>query len=359
MTHDGLTKREGAFTPRSSDLAQAKAIVAEARAWAPVNPGHLAHALHALATAERDAGHQIEVVRAAEEALLLDKGLDALQILDLRLLLAQALSELSLDGEALHEAQVAFDAARLSHSYAPTMRALSVLGALYGRMGEQDQAHELLMQALSRARDLQDAAATRTARNNLVGFLSAAAVRPNEIKSPSPAAKAQLHLHASALWLSLDDEPDNFRRLTMGVTAAYGLVLAGDLKEGLSRLQACTDQAEAHGFEATLMKGLGGLGHAHLLQLEPDQARVLLLRCLETAQRLGNGPALICAHEGLSAACGALGDAVQAEWHAQAAEHQKELRERQRDRDRAEIEHDRATLRNAMACIDQYWAAGV
>jgi hypothetical protein len=137
MTHDGLTKREGAFTPRSSDLAQAKAIVAEARARAPVNPGHLAHALHALATAERDAGHQIDVVRAAEEALLLDKGLDTLQILDLRLLLAQALSELSLDGEALHEAQVAFDAARLSHSYAPTMRALSVLGALYGRMGNK------------------------------------------------------------------------------------------------------------------------------------------------------------------------------------------------------------------------------
>lgn len=359
MIQDGSTKREGAFIRRSNDLVQAEAIVAEARARAPVDPGHLAKALHALATVERDAGHQIEVVRAAQEALLLDNGLDSLQILDLRLLLAQALSELSLDGEALHEAQAAFDAARLSHSYVPATRALSVLGALYGRMGEQEQAYELLMQALSRARELHDAAATRTVRNNLVGFLSAVPVRPNDVNSPSHATKAQLHMHASALWLSLDDEPDSFRRLTMGVTAAYGLVLAGDLKEGLSRLQACTDQAEAHGFEATLMKGLGGLAHAHLLQQEPDQARLLLLRCLEAAQRLGNGPALISAHEGLSATYGALGDTLQADLHAQAAEHQKELRDRQLDRDRAEVEHERATLRSAMSHIDQDWAAGV
>jgi hypothetical protein len=52
MIHDGLTTREGAFTRRSNDLIQAKANVAEARAQAPLKPGHLAHALHALATAE-------------------------------------------------------------------------------------------------------------------------------------------------------------------------------------------------------------------------------------------------------------------------------------------------------------------
>lgn len=342
---------------RPSALAVALAAVGDARAQTRGDPSNLVAALQDLAQAARDAGQQMQVVAATEEALLLDDRHDTSRTLDLRLLLAQALSELSLDAEALLEAQAAFDEARQSHRYVPTVRALSTLGVLYGRMDDFDQAHELLMQALSRARDLVDNAAVRSALNNLVGVLTMAVSRCHRLEqAPSQALVGPLRLHAAALWSVLDTEPDTYRRLTMGVTAAYGLACAGDLDAGLPRLQSFASLVLAHGFEATLMKVRGAMAHAHLLRSEPGPARALMLDCLAMAERLGNTSAQISAHEALAKACTALADPEQAAGHVQAAHRLTAQRDQRRADALSQIAQSRAALRLALERIDRDWA---
>jgi tetratricopeptide (TPR) repeat protein len=309
MSREALSVPAHAAHGQPSELALAVAAVDEARAQAQPDPARLTAALHRLAHASRDAGQQMQVLGVTEEALLLDDRHDPLHTLDLRLLRAQALSELSLDAEALQEAQAAFDNARQSRCYVPTVRALSTLGVLYARMDDFDQAHELLMQALSRARDMGDGAAVRSALNNLVGVLTMAVCQPpGHGQVPSPAMQGPLHVQAAALWSALEAEPDAYRRLTMGVTAAYGLACAGELEAGLLRLQALASSALDQGFEATLMKARGAMAHVHLLRAEHGPARALMLDCLAMAEQLGNASAQVSAHEDLARACLALGD---------------------------------------------------
>lgn len=339
-----------------SDLARARAAVGGARAHAHEDPARLVAALHGFAQAARDAGQHLQVVDATEEALLLDDRRDPLQVLDLRLLRAQALSEVSLDLEALQEAQAAFDEARQSHRYVPTVRALSTLGVLYARVDDFDQAHELLMQALSRARDLTDRALVRSTLNNLVGVITMAAARLHwQGKAPPQALQSPLRTHAAALWSAQVAEPDTYRRLTMGVTAAYGLVCAGDLETGLARLQSCAALALEHGFEAALMKARGAMACAQLLRGEPERARDLMLDGLAAAERLGNGAAQRCACEALVTIYRTLGDTEQAARHGEATRRLTEQRERRQADARSKIAHNRAALRKALLNIDRDW----
>lgn len=357
MSRDASPALAHAARSEPSALALAQAAVGEARALGRHDPARLVAALHGLAQAARDAGQQMQVVSATEEALLLDDRHDPARTLDLRLLLAQGLSELSLDAEALQEAQAAFDDARRSHLYVPTVRALSTLGVLYGRMDDFDQAYVLLMQALSRARDLGEGASVRSALNNLVGVLSMAVWQQHrQGQGPSLAMQGPLRVHAAALWSALDAEPDTYRRLTMGVTAAFGLACAGDLESGLQRLQSLASPVKTHGFEATLMKLRGAMAHAHLLRSEPEPARALLLDCLATAERLGNGSAQGSAHEALATACTALGDPQQATRHVDAARLLTEQRDQRRADARSQIARNRDTLRQALEHIDRDWA---
>ena len=174
---------------------------------------------------------------------------------------------------------------------------------------------------------------------------------------PPTAVMPALRVHATALWSSWADEPDPFRHLVIGVTAAYGLALAGDLDLGLVRLQQVTTLALGRGFEATVMKARGSIGHVHLLRSEPGPARALLLDCLSQAEHLGNVPGQLMAHEILSAVCDALGDAGQASVHRRSARQLIQQRNQRCQEARSQIARDRAALRQAMDGMDREWAA--
>jgi tetratricopeptide (TPR) repeat protein len=330
--------------------------VCEARSNAREDTGRLVAALHTFAQAARDAGQHFQVLEATEEALLHDDRRDPSRVLDLRLLRAQALSEVSLDVEALQEAQAAFDDARQSHCYVPTVRALSTLGVLYARVDDFDQAYELLMQALSRARDLNERALVRSTLNNLLGVLTMSVARLIwQGKEPPQAMRSPLRTHATALWSALGEESDTYRRLTMGVTAAYGLVCAGDLDTGLLRLELHASLAAEQGFEAMLMKARGAMACAHMLRGEQQRARDLLLECLAAAERLGNGAAQRCACEALVATCTTPGDTERAARHVEAVRLLTERRERGQAEARGKVALHRAALRKALVSIDRDW----
>jgi tetratricopeptide (TPR) repeat protein len=195
-----------------------------------------------------NAGHFEDALYHGHRALSVwQRQRDHDHVCEVLVMLASACSDIGVDSEALEFAQQAFEIARAKGLAMRLNQALSLLGALHGRLGEWDRGETLLLQALSRARDHHDESAVLLALNGLMALLVDMHAALGEAGDPERAmAAAQRALrHARHALVLAQDQPNLVRRIVVRGNAA-GSMLANDrAEEALAMLSECREAALA------------------------------------------------------------------------------------------------------------------
>jgi tetratricopeptide (TPR) repeat protein len=317
-------------------------------------------ALVELTALERQYGTSARAVQAGTEALRLIKPVPAVEAVEVHLWLAQALSELQFDAEALHHAREAFDIARDRSLYRPSVQALMVLGSLHGRMGEHELAHNLMMQALSRARESNDEVLIRSALNNLVLTMTSAEEQRRRTEgTPMPeGSRSMLMVHARRLQMSAAEEPGAYRREAMLCTAGAGLLAADRFDDARALFERCLALAAGEGLPGSELKTWGTMGQYHVRTGDLAAARKAFESGLALAAKVDVPVSVAGLHQELADVCEALGDVEAAQRHAAAAEQLNHLQEQRLNEQRAQIDADRDAVRAGLERLDADLAAG-
>ena len=201
---------------------------------------------------------------------------DAAQRCDLQCRVVGALSELGLNDEALSHARQALDVARQHALAAGLVQALCMLGGLVGRLQDHEHGEELLMQALSRAREQQDPLAVLRAVNTLLAVLIHAfeAQRDAGEAPRAEATLSRLIKHTRHALVLCQQETHGFRRTILRSNIAHGLMVAGFLDDALELLQDSLVQAAAEGYAVARLKILSRIAQCRLLKGDVATARV-------------------------------------------------------------------------------------
>jgi tetratricopeptide (TPR) repeat protein len=307
----------------------------------------------AAASAARQAGRLADAVQLLRAV---QAGTAPQEAAPLRLLTAQCLSDLGLDAEAIHEARRAFEAAHAQRDYALVVRALSVLGSVHERLGDHETSRRLLLEALARARETGDRGLVRAALHNAINALTAQRVDRLVAGEPPVAAPSMVLTLVRQLLAGVDEEVEPFRRLSMSMTAATGLMAEGLLDESLERLRACCGQAEAEGIFSVAAQAETNLGIALVLRGDPAAARLrfeaTLKRCAADGLLPLLEPQLL---RGLVLSCAAVGDAPAADVYRarwQALERQQEQR---LALERGRIAAEGLALADRLDRLDSHW----
>jgi len=225
------------------------------------------------------AGHFEDALYHGHQALLQwQRQHDHDHVCEVLVMLASACSDIGVDNEALEFAQQAFDIAR-AKGLAPRLnQALSLLGALHGRLGDWDRGETLLLQALSRARDRHDEGAVLVALNGLTALLVEMHATLGEAGDPERAvAAAQRALrHARHALVLAQDQPNPFRRVIVRSNAAGALQANDRAEEALAMLRECRAAALADGQRALALKAWTGEAKALLRLGRHDEAAAAL-----------------------------------------------------------------------------------
>lgn len=239
---------------------------------------------------------------------------DPAQRCDLQCRVVGSLSELGLNDEALSHARQALDVARQHALAAGLVQALCMLGGLVGRLQDHEHGEELLMQALSRAREQQDPLAVLRAVNTLLAVLIHAfeAQRDAAEALRAAATLSRLVKHTRHALSLCQQETHGFRRTILRSNIAHGLMVAGFVDDALELLQSSLVQATEEGYAVVRLKILSRIAQCRLLKGDVATARAefeamlpeqegqdLLLartdtlkRLTEVARRQGDAPSL-------------------------------------------------------------------
>lgn len=244
-------------------------------------------------------GHFVAAVAHGVKAL--PQLADPAERCDLQCRIVGALSELDLNDEALSHARQALDVARRHALAAGLVQALCMLGGLVSRLQEHEQGEELLMQALSRAREQQDPVAVLRAVNTLLAVLIHAheAQRDAGDTARATATLSRLLMHTRHALVLCQQETHGFRRTVLRSNIAHGLMVAGFAGDAFELLQSSLEQASAEGYAVVRLKILSRIAQCQLLQgdvagarasfeamLPEQQGQDLLLARTDTLRRL-------------------------------------------------------------------------
>jgi tetratricopeptide (TPR) repeat protein len=214
-----------------------------------------------------NAGHFEDALYYGQRALSTWQRMrDHDHVCEVLVMLASACSDIGVDNEALEFAQQAFEIARARALPQRLNQALSLLGALHGRLGEWDRGETLMLQALSRARDHHDEVAVLVALNGLMALLVDMHAALGEAGDPERAvAAAQRALrHARHALVLAQDQPNLVRRITVRSNAA-GSMLANDrAADALAMLRECREAALADEQRPLALKAWTGEARALL-----------------------------------------------------------------------------------------------
>lgn len=188
------------------------------------------------------------------------------QVCEVLVMMATACADLGVESEAIEFAQQAFEIARAKGLAQRLNQALSLLGALHGRLGQWDQGETLLLQALSRARDRHDEAAVLVALNGLTALLVEMHAVLGEAGDPERAvAAAQRALrHARHALVLAQDQPNPMRRIIVRSNAAGALLANDRAAEALTMLRECRISALAEQQRPLALKAWTGEARALL-----------------------------------------------------------------------------------------------
>jgi hypothetical protein len=206
---------------------------------------------------------------------------------DVLLTLAAACMEHEQGLEALALVRHAFRVARARVLPAEMVRALMMLGALHGRLHDFAAGESLLLQALSRARELHEPATVLLALNSLLTvLLEAHAEQLATGENEHAAATAERLLrHANHALAQSPASPRRYADLLLRTHAAAALLACGRAAEALPVLRACMEGARLqdfrvaglwaryHAAQGTWMRSDNQAATAALQQLLPLLAR--------------------------------------------------------------------------------------
>ncbi len=226
----------------------------------------LAHHRFALGQFEAAVAHGVKA---------LPRLADPAERCDLQCRIVGALSELDLNDEALSHARQALDVARQHALAAGLVQALCMLGGLVARLHDHDHGEELLMQALSRAREQQDPLAVLRAVNTLLAVLIHAYEAQRDAGEAQRAAATLSRLvgHTRHAMLLCQQETHGFRRTILRSNIAHGLMVAGFLDDALDLLKSSLAQATEEGYAVVRLKILSRVAQCRLQQGDVAGAR--------------------------------------------------------------------------------------
>lgn len=199
-------------------------------------------------------------------------------VCEVLVMLASACSDIGVDSEALEFAQQAFDIARARGLAARLNQAISLLGALHGRLGEWDRGETLLLQSLSRARDSHDVGAVLVALNGLMALLVEMHAVLGEGGDPERAVAAAQRAwrHARHALVLAQDQPNLLRRIIVRSNAAGALLANDHAEDALKLLRECRQAALAEGQRPLALKAWTGEAKALLRLGRPAEAGAAL-----------------------------------------------------------------------------------
>ncbi len=266
----------------------------------------LAHHRFALGQFEAAVAHGVKALPSLS---------DPAERCDLQCRIVGALSEIDLNDEALSHARQALDIARQHALAAGLVQALCMLGGLVARLQDHDHGEELLMQALSRAREQQDPLAVLRAVNTLLAVLIHAHEAQRDAGETQRAAATLSRLvgHTRHAMLLCQQETHGFRRTILRSNIAHGLMVAGFLDDALDLLQSSLAQATDEGYAVVRLKILSRIAQCRLQQGDVAGARAdfeamlpqqegtdlllartdTLLRLADVARRQGDAQSLL------------------------------------------------------------------
>lgn len=278
-------------------------------------------------------------------------------VCEVLVMLAGACSDLAVDDEALEFAQQAFDIARAHGLAARLNQALSMLGALHGRLGEWERGENLLLQALSRARDRHDESAVLVALNGLVALLVQLHRARHDSGDGEPAAAAAERAlrHARQAMALACDQPNLFRRLIVRSNAAGAMLAQGQVDDALALLRECRDTALGEGMRALALKAWTGEAEALLRAGRAAEAEASLGEVLGRLRDTDHPQARIDALNLLADATGRRGDAAAADGHRAAVQQLVSRRERSAAALREALQEAADRVQSALLSVDSEW----
>ena len=301
-------------------------------------------------------GQHNEAFQAGQQALALWHALQehALSCEVLRVLSA-ACMEHEQGVEALALARHALRLARMRVLPVAMVQALALLGVLHGRLHDVGVGETLVMQALSRARELHKRPVLmQTLDALLCVLLEAHEVQRLAGDSESMQATAQrLQRHANHALAQSGPMPDNFVDLQLRVHAAAALSACGRPADALPVLTECTELARQAGYRgAGLWARLYGAQASMLMG--NDAAALAAVQMLAPMLSADEPPRLRLAHLGLQALLAErVGAQESADEHRIAAHTLRDSLLRQRFKLRATLRRNAEDVMQHLTTIDR------
>lgn len=196
------------------------------------------------------------------------------RVCETQLRLALSLSELGVHLPAMQLARSALSLAQEQGLHSHVHQALAMLGGLYGRAGDADDGELLLLQALSRASEMQDQATRTTVLNTLLALLlqGVEQVRDTDDRARLAGLQQRLQRHVGLALAQCAEEPHLFRRTVLRGNVAAALAVCGQMRDALALQRACAQQAAAAGFKVCEMRSRSRLAALLLQQGDADAA---------------------------------------------------------------------------------------
>lgn len=213
--------------------------------------------------------------RALDACRAQDDGEGALVALRL---LAYALAEGQRPAEALAAAREAFAAAEGAGHTGEALQSMVLVGTLHGRLGEHDLGEGLLLQAVSRARDVGEPALVGHTLNALLALLLDAHEAQQAAGDTARAAATarRVGLHVGGLLHRIGGLPAVLQQAVCCSNAGAALHVCGRTDEAASMLGTALALCRAHGFALVGLRVLVRLARLRLDQRDLAAAAAAL-----------------------------------------------------------------------------------
>ena len=357
----------GAFALEGGESGPDGNLPAEADGASPAHAAHAplpaeAHAQAQLQTREMHRlfgqGQHNEAFHAGRHALAhwhaLQEHAMSCEVLQL---LSAACMEHEQGVEALALARHALRLARVRVLPVALVQSLSLLGVLHGRLHDVGVGETLVMQALSRARELNNRPVLMQTLNALLCvLLEAHEVQHLAGDSATMQATAQrLQRHANHALAQSGSLPDNFTDLQLRTQAAGALVACGRAGDALQVLTECTELARQAGY-----RGLGLWAQLYGAQasmlMGNDTAALAAVQALAPLLSADEPPRLRLAHLSLQALLAEREGAHEsADGYRAAAHALRDALLRQRFKLRATLRRNADDVMQTLSTLDREW----
>ncbi len=259
--------------------------------------------------------------------------------------------------EALALARHALRLARVRVLPVALVQSLSLLGVLHGRLHDVGVGETLVMQALSRARELNNRPVLmQTLDALLCVLLDAHEVQRLAGDSATMQATAQrLQRHANHALAQSGPLPDNFTDLQLRMQAAAALVACGRASDALPVLTECAELARQAGY-----RGLGLWARLHgaraSMLMGNDSAALTAVQGLAPLLSADEPPRLRLAHLSLQALLAErVGAQEKADDYRAAAHTLRDALLRQRFKLRATLRRNADDVMQTLSTLDREW----